>query len=107
MQRVFFHNLAILIALNILIKPIWILGIDRTVQNTVGPAAYGLYFALFNLSFLTQIFLDLGISSFNNKYFAQYQHELKTYFSRIFTIKILLAAFYFFFDNSCGFYSWS
>lgn len=94
MQKVFFRNLAFLVSLNLLIKPIWILGIDRTVQNTVGQSEYGIYFALFNLSFLTQIFLDLGISSFNNKYLAQYQHEIKNYFSRIFTIKLLLSVFY-------------
>ena len=49
-QKKFVTNLALLLFLNLLIKPFWILGIDREVQNLVGEKEYGLYFALFNLS---------------------------------------------------------
>ena len=104
MQRVFFRNLAILVALNVLIKPLWILGIDRTVQNTVGQSNYGIYFALFNLSFLSQIFLDLGISSYNNKHLSQFSSELKNYFSRLFTIKLLLSFLYLFITIVAGYF---
>src|SRR4030095_6076278 len=94
MQKVFFRNLVFLVALNILIKPVWILGIDRTVQNVVGTSAYGIYFVLFNLSMLTQIVLDIGISNYNNRYLARNENELIGHLSNIFSIKILLAAVY-------------
>src|ERR1043165_847842 len=81
MQKVFFRNLAFLIALNVLIKPLWILGIDRTVQNVVGSSVYGIYFVLFNLSMLTQILLDAGISNYNNRYLAQNESELTAHLS--------------------------
>ncbi|MEO6168295.1 MAG: oligosaccharide flippase family protein [Chitinophagales bacterium] len=94
MQKLFFRNLVFLVALNVLIKPIWILGIDRTVQNVVGSSAYGIYFVLFNLSMLTQILLDAGISNYNNRHLAQNENELTDYLSNIFSIKVLLTAVY-------------
>ena len=46
----FYSSLILLIVLNGVIKPFWIFGIDRQVQNEVGVTAYGSYFAIFNLS---------------------------------------------------------
>ncbi len=80
--------------LNLLIKPFWILGIDRTVQNTVGAGEYGFYFAIFNFSFLFNILLDLGITNFNNKSIAQNRHLLTKYLSNILSIKLLLFTLY-------------
>ena len=94
MQKIFFRNLVFLVTLNVLIKPLWILGIDRTVQNVVGASAYGIYFVLFNLSMLTQILLDVGISNYNNRYLAQNESELTDHLSNIFSIKILLSGIY-------------
>ena len=52
MQRKFLTNLLFLIFVNVLIKPFYIFGIDRTVQVTVGTADYGLYAVLYNFSIL-------------------------------------------------------
>jgi O-antigen/teichoic acid export membrane protein len=52
--------------LNILIKPVWIFGIDRQVQNTVGHEAYGTYFALLNLSIILSFLADFGLSNVTN-----------------------------------------
>lgn len=94
MQKVFFRNLIFLVTLNVLIKPLWILGIDRTVQNVVGAASYGIYFVLFSFSMLTQILLDAGISNYNNRHLAQNENELSGHLSNIFSIKIILAFVY-------------
>ncbi|MBA2407819.1 MAG: polysaccharide biosynthesis C-terminal domain-containing protein [Chitinophagales bacterium] len=94
MQKVFFRNLTFLISLNLLIKPVWILGIDRTVQNVVGTATYGSYFVLFSLAIMTQIFLDVGISNYNNRYLAQNESELSLHVTNIFSIKLLLTTLY-------------
>jgi len=83
MQRKFLRNLALVLVLNLLIKPFWIFGIDRTVQNTVGAEEYGFYFAVFNFSFLFYILLDFGITTFNNKNIAQNNHLLGKHFSNI------------------------
>lgn len=80
--------------MNLLIKPIYILGIDRAVQNEVGAANYGIYFAIFNFSFLLTIILDFGITNFNNKNIAQNNHLLTKHFSSLVGLKIILAAVY-------------
>ncbi len=93
-HRKFITNLLILLFLNLLIKPFWILGIDRTVQNTVGAEQFGFYFAVFNLTFLFNIFLDFGLTNFNNKNIAQNQHLLNKHFSSLLILKFLLAIIY-------------
>lgn len=95
MQRKFVLNLGLLLLLNFLIKPFWIFGIDRTVQNTLSAADYGTYFALFNFSMLFNILLDFGVTNFNNRNIAQNAHLLGKYFSGIVVFKLLLAIIYF------------
>jgi O-antigen/teichoic acid export membrane protein len=94
LKRKFITNLLLLLALNLLIKPFWIFGIDRPVQNLVGDETYGLYFALFNFSLLLNILLDVGITSFNNRNIAQHNFLLKKHFSNIVGLKFLLAIVY-------------
>lgn len=94
MKRKFVVNLLILLCLNLLIKPFWILGIDRSVQNAVGAEQYGFYFAIFNFTFLFNILLDFGITNFNNRNIAQNHQLLQKHFSSILILKLLLFAFY-------------
>lgn len=93
-QRKFIVNLAILIILNLLIKPYWILFIDPNVQNLVGNANYGEYSSLYNFSFLLSIFLDFGLTNFNNKNIAQNSHLLSKHFSSLLTLKFALGVLY-------------
>ncbi|MBC8314147.1 MAG: oligosaccharide flippase family protein [Bacteroidetes bacterium] len=97
MQRKFLTNLGLLLFLNLLIKPFWIFGIDRTVQNTVGVEEYGFYFVVFNFSFLFNILLDFGITNFNNRNIAQHNHLLNKHVSGILVLKLLLVVVYFLF----------
>lgn len=94
MKRKFVTNLILLVSLNLLIKPFWVLGIDRTVQNMVGAEEYGLYFALFNFSMILNILLDLGITNYNNRNIAQHTFLLKKHLSNIVGLKLLLAVVY-------------
>lgn len=94
MQRKFLLNLILLLSLNLLVKPFWILGIDLTVQNTVGSADYGFYFSLLNFSFLFNILLDFGITNFNNRNIAQNRQLLEKHFSNIVFLRFLLAVVY-------------
>jgi O-antigen/teichoic acid export membrane protein len=94
LKRKFVTNLILLVALNLLIKPFWVLGIDRTVQNVVGAESYGLYFALFNFSMILNIFLDLGITNFNNRNISQHRFLLHKHLSNIVGLKLMLAIVY-------------
>jgi O-antigen/teichoic acid export membrane protein len=94
MQRKFLTNLGLLLFLNLLIKPVWIFGIDLTVQRLVGVGDYGFYFVILNFSFLFNIILDLGITNFNNRNIAQHNHLLNKHFSGILVLKLLLGFTY-------------
>lgn len=69
-QQGFLSNLILLLVLNLLVKPVYILGIDAEVQAQVGPEIYGSFFALLNISFLLNIFCDLGINNYNTREIA-------------------------------------
>ena len=94
MQGKFVKNLTLLLVLNLLVKPFWILGIDRSVQNTVGAEEYGFYFAVFNFSFLFNILLDFGITNFNNRNIAQNNQLLTKHLSNLLVMKLLLFLVY-------------
>ncbi len=94
MQRKFITNLALVLFLNLLIKPFWILGIEVAVQNAVGTEQYGFYYAIFNFSFLLNILLDLGITNFNNKNISQNNHLLSKHLSSIILLRLLLAGIF-------------
>jgi O-antigen/teichoic acid export membrane protein len=94
LKRKFITNLALVIFLNLLVKPFWIFGIDRSVQNVVGADQYGFYFSLFSFSLLLNIFLDVGITNFNNRAIAREPDLLSEYFSNIVVLKFLLALLY-------------
>ena len=94
MQKKFIINLFFLLGLNILIKPFWIFGIDRTVQNAVGAEQYGLYFAVLNFSFLFSFLLDFGLTGFNNRNIAQHKHLINKYVSNILGMKSILSLLY-------------
>ena len=94
MKKTFVLNLLFLIGINLLVKPFYIFGIDRGVQNAVSPAAYGAYFELFNFVFVFQILNDLGIQYFNNRNIAQYPFLLRKYFPYFLGAKVFLAIVY-------------
>jgi O-antigen/teichoic acid export membrane protein len=109
MQRKFVTNLFLILSLNLLIKPFWILGIDRYVQIAVGTEVYGYYITLFNFSFLFNILLDFGITNFNNKNIAQNNHLLSKHFASIVILRLMLALAFCVITLICGFfihYTW-
>jgi O-antigen/teichoic acid export membrane protein len=99
MKKSFLTNLAFLIFVNLLVKPFWILGIDRGVQNALGAGEYGFYFALLNFSFLFNMLLDFGISNFNNRAVARKSSMLQQLMPAILPAKLLFALLYFIFSG--------
>ena len=94
MRQKFLGNLFFLILANLLVKPLWILGIDRYVQNQSGPILYGAFFAVFNFSYLFHIILDAGINNFNNREASRDSTFISTHASAILNIKLLFSVFY-------------
>lgn len=95
MNSRFLKNILFLLFINLLVKPFWILGVDRTVQNIVGDTSYGTYLAIFNFSYLFYIILDIGLTNYNSKEIAQNNSLLSKYFVGISQAKIFLSIAYF------------
>jgi O-antigen/teichoic acid export membrane protein len=93
-QRDFIFNIFFLLFLNILIKPFWLLGIERGVLNAVGAESYGIYFVVFSFTLLFNMLLDLGLTNFNNRNIAQNTQLLSKHISGILSLRILLAIVY-------------
>lgn len=95
-----------MILLNVVIKPVWVFGIDRQVQVVVGAEVYGKYFSLFSLSLIFNILLDLGITNFANRNIAQQADQLPTLCSNGLIAKLILSFAYtiilFFIATSSG-----
>ncbi len=94
LTKKFTESIIILLVLNLLVKPFWIFGIDRTIQNKVGADQYGLYFSLFSFSLLFNIVADFGITNYNNRNIAQHHQLIAQQVGRILPIKFLLGVIY-------------
>lgn len=103
MRKKFLTNVFILLALNVLIKPFWILGVDRAVQNTVGNFQYGVYANLFGFSLLFVVLLDFGINNFTSTTIAKDHSIIDHQFSTLFPVKIFLSIAYFLVTLFIGF----
>jgi O-antigen/teichoic acid export membrane protein len=95
LKRKFIGNLALLLLLNLLIKPVYAFGIDVGIQNAVGSRTYGNYFILLNLTLIFQILLDLGIENFTRREIARHTNLLTRYFSHILPLKLILGLVYY------------
>ena len=97
MKKKFVSNLILVLFLNLLIKPFYILGIDAEVLKITelnNPGSYGNYFSLLSLTFVLNIFLDLGVNNFNTRNIAQNSQLITKHFSRIFSLRLLLGGTY-------------
>ena len=94
MQKKLLSGLFWLLLANLLVKPLWLLGIEVGVQNAVGNEAYGFYFAVFNLSYIFNILLDLGVTNFNTRNIARHPQLISKHLSGILGIKLCLLGLY-------------
>lgn len=94
MKKHFITNLALLIFLNLLIKPFWFFGIEVGVQNQVGEEIYGFYFSLFNFAFILNMLLDVGINNYNNRAIAREPSILNRNLAAIIPLKLFLSLVY-------------
>lgn len=79
--------------LNFLIKPVWIV-LDNKVQDTIGHADYGVFAALFSLSFLFATLSDFGINQYVTKKLAGEPDKIEDVFSVALGFKLILLVLY-------------
>jgi O-antigen/teichoic acid export membrane protein len=94
----FYANLVFLVLINLLVKPLYVFGIDRKVQVLLaendGGGSYGLYFALFNFSYLFYMLLDLGLTEYNRRAVAREPERLGEFLPNFLVAKLLLVFVY-------------
>jgi len=90
----FYSSLGLLIILNVIIKPLWIFGIDRQVQNNVSTEVYGTYFSLLNFSIVFSFLLDWGVTTFFNRQLAANNENFIDKAGSFLFIKLLFALIY-------------
>lgn len=102
MQKKFLSNIVLLLTINLLIKPFWILGIDRTVQNTIGNESYGQYMVMFNMSLMFTMLLDFGINNYTSTFIARHKQMLDKKFAALVPLKLIFSAAYLVFTLFMG-----
>ncbi len=103
-KKKFIFDLAILLVLNLLIKPFWTVIIEPKVQGQIGDRDYGEYFVVFNFSLLLTILLDLGLTNFNSRNIAQNNHLLSKHLGKMMSLKFALGIFYFLLSIPIGYF---
>lgn len=93
-RRFFAKNLLFIIALNALVKPVWIFAIDRTVQNRVGHASYGTFQALLTMSVILQVVLDFGLNSYNTRAISRDPASFRDRFPAMLGLRLLMMGVY-------------
>ena len=94
MLKKYLADIAFMQILNLLIKPIWILVIDRAVQNTLSLEVYVNYAALFNFSLMFFIILDLGLNGYNTTQVSRDTNKIVALTGNILGLKMILIAIY-------------
>lgn len=90
----FYSSLRLLLVLNLLVKPLWIFWIDRTVQNQQGAVLYGTYFSLYGFVVVFSFLADWGLTTYMNRQLAA---DPDYYFKRtgnFLLLKIILVLLY-------------
>lgn len=87
----FLKNAVLLVLLNVGVKGLYLLGVEREVQNVLPEGQYGLYFSLFNFSMLLQLVADFGLQLYNSRNLSGYRHLLTKYFPYFLGLKLALA----------------
>ncbi|SEQ75478.1 oligosaccharide flippase family protein [Neolewinella agarilytica] len=91
----FFRNAIFQVSLNLLVKGVYLFGVERMVQNLLPEGDYGLYFALLGLGMLLQVVADFGLQLYNSRELSGDREQLAQYFPYFIGLKIILGAAFF------------
>jgi O-antigen/teichoic acid export membrane protein len=104
----FIGNIGLMVVLNFLIKPVWLV-LDNKVQDSIGHEDYGIFAALFSLSFLLATLSDFGINQYVTKKLAGEPDKIEEVFPVALGFKLLLMLLYPLFMTVVGYamgYGW-
>jgi O-antigen/teichoic acid export membrane protein len=88
----FLKSFSGLVLLNVLVKPLWIFGIDRQLQVLVGHEEYGAYFSILSIGIILSFLADAGITNMVNRQLAVQEPLDLGRLLRLKTVLVLLYA---------------
>lgn len=94
MSRKLAYNVVLLLILNGLIKPLYLVFVDLGFLKELGNKEYGVFFTLWNIATMLNILLDVGISYFNTHNISQNEQLLNKHFSALISLRFFLAGLY-------------
>lgn len=80
--------------INFLVKPAWLLLIDRGVQQRLPPEEYGNYFSLFAFSLIFTVLLDPGLNSYQTARYARQPEKIQEGLPSGILLKLTLSVLY-------------
>ncbi len=101
-MKKFLTQVFLVLLANLIIKPSWLLT-ENWLQDRLGHSAFGLFAAIFSLSYLLSPIADLGINQYITKWLANFQQKVPRAFLTIFRYKSYLALVYFLVFLSIGY----
>lgn len=93
-KRKFLSDLIFVQVLNLFVKAIWILVIDRAIQDLLPAEQYGGYYRMLSLSILFVILLDLGLNNRNSAKSAANPDYFSRHFGSYLKIKFAFSLVY-------------
>jgi O-antigen/teichoic acid export membrane protein len=90
MRKEFLLNIVLLIAINVIIKPLYIFGVEAQVQNQLGFEQFGLYFDYFNFVLLFQFINDPGLQNWNSQHLASHRDQAEGHLPLLLSTKLFL-----------------
>ena len=98
MQKKFLLNLILVLFLNLLVKPFYILGIEDHFQDVIdekNPGEFGMYFSILSLVVMFNILLDFGITNYNTRQVARNPETVRSQFSKLLGLRLSFSLIYF------------
>lgn len=102
MRKAFLTNILLLIFINALIKPLYLLGIDRNIQLITGTSQYGMFINILNFTIILQFISDFGLQNYTARFASQQKNIINSEIKNLFGFKILLSTIYFFVIIVCS-----
>jgi O-antigen/teichoic acid export membrane protein len=94
LKKAFVSNLILLLGANVLIKPIFIFWVDRSVQNHSNISEYGLYFTFFSFAMILSLATDFGIQTWYHKTIANDNALFNLLFPKVLLAKLISSLLY-------------
>ncbi len=91
----FLRNALLLLTLNLAVKGTYLFAIERTVQNLLPEADYGLYFSLLGLGMILQIVADAGLQLYSSRTISGHRQLVTKYFPYFLVLKAVLGGVFF------------